>query len=47
MIENNEDYPGFRPWPFVTDRCKLTVSPGEDYSALFNLETNPDGLHNR
>lgn len=47
LVENDEDYLGLRVRTLVTDRYKLTVYPGEAYGELFDLEDDPDELHNR
>jgi len=47
IVENDEDYLGLRTRTYITDRYKLTVYPGEDYGELFDLEEDPDELHNR
>lgn len=47
VIENDEDYIGLRLRTYITDRYKLTVYPGKEYGELFDLDEDPDELHNR
>lgn len=47
IIENDEDYLGLRIRTYITDQYKLTVYPGKPYGELFDLEADPDELHNR
>ena len=47
IVDNGEDYLGLRIRTYITDRYKLTVYSGEDYGELFDLEEDPDELHNR
>jgi arylsulfatase len=47
IVENDEDYLGLRPRSLITDRYKLTVYPGRSYGELFDLDADPEELHNR
>lgn len=47
VVENDEDYLGERLRTLVTPRHKLTLYAGKPYGELFDLENDPDELHNR
>jgi arylsulfatase A-like enzyme len=47
VVENDEDYLGMRARSLVTDQHKLTVYEDEDYGELFDLDADPEELHNR
>lgn len=49
VVENDEDYLGLRARTLVTRNRKLTVYPseGENYGELFDLNDDPEELHNR
>lgn len=47
VVENDEDYLGLRLRTLITDQYKLTVYPNEDYGELFDLNADPEELHNR
>jgi len=46
VVENDEDYLGLRLRTLVTDRYQLTVYSGESYGELFDLEEDPNQVHN-
>jgi arylsulfatase A-like enzyme len=46
VIENDEDYLGLRLRTLVTERYQLTVYSGQDYGELFDLQEDPDQVHN-
>ena len=46
IIENDEDYLGQNLRTLITDRYKLTTYSHADYGELFDLEEDPDELHN-
>jgi arylsulfatase A-like enzyme len=47
VVENDEDYLGLRIRTLITDQHKLTVYSDEDYGELFDLDADPEELHNR
>jgi arylsulfatase A-like enzyme len=47
VVENDEDYLGQRIRTLITDQHKLTVYSDEDYGELFDLDADPEELHNR
>ncbi len=47
LIQNDEPFLGLRARTLVTRRYKLTLYVGQSYGELFDLETDPDELHNR
>jgi len=46
IVEDDEDYLGLRIRSYITDRYKLTIYPGEPYGELFDLQEDPEELHN-
>ncbi len=46
VIENDDPSTGFRPRTLVTQRYRLTVYPGTGDGELFDLQADPDELHN-
>ena len=46
VVENDEDYLGLRLRTLITERYQLTVYSGEDYGELFDLEEDPEQVHN-
>lgn len=46
LVENDEDYLGYRLRTLITDRQKLTIYPGQNFGELFDLENDPDELEN-
>lgn len=47
VVENDEDYLGLRARTLITDQHKLTFYSDEEYGELFDLDTDPEELHNR
>jgi len=47
VVENDEDYLGLKLRTLVTKRYKLTLYGGQPFGELFDLQTDPDELHNR
>jgi arylsulfatase A-like enzyme len=47
VVENDEDYLGLRARTLITDQHKLTVYPEKNYGELFDLDTDPEELHNQ
>ena len=46
LIEEDEDYLGFRMRTLVTDRYRLTAYSGQPYGELFDLRADPHEYHN-
>ena len=46
LVEMDEDYLGFKMRTLVTKRYRLTCYSGHPYGELFDLENDPDELHN-
>ncbi|HMJ08308.1 MAG TPA: sulfatase-like hydrolase/transferase [Pyrinomonadaceae bacterium] len=46
LIEEDEDYLGFRMRTLVNDRYRLTTYSGQPYGELFDLQEDPDEFHN-
>ena len=46
LVEMDEDYLGFKMRTLVTRRHRLTCYSGEEYGELFDLQEDPDELHN-
>ena len=46
IVENDEDYLGLRLRSYITDRYQLTLYAGQDWGELFDLQKDPDQLHN-
>ena len=46
IIEMDEDYLGFKMRTLVTNRYRLTCYSSQPYGELFDLENDPDELHN-
>jgi len=47
IVENDEEYLGYKIRTYITDRYKLTIYPGEEFGELYDLKEDPDELHNR
>jgi arylsulfatase len=47
IVENDEDYLGYKIRTYITDRYKLTIYPGEEFGELYDLKEDPDELRNR
>jgi arylsulfatase len=47
VVEMDEDYLGFKMRTLVTDRYRLTCYSEQTYGELFDLQEDPDELHNR
>ena len=46
LVEDDQDGLGFRLRTFVTDRYRLTAYSGQAYGELFDLQEDPQELHN-
>ncbi|MFH1927391.1 MAG: sulfatase-like hydrolase/transferase [Chloroflexota bacterium] len=46
LVENDEDYIGSDLRTVITERYKLTCYSGHDFGELFDLQEDPDELHN-
>jgi arylsulfatase len=46
LVEMDEDYLGFKMRTLVTRRYRITCYSGQSYGELFDLENDPDELHN-
>jgi arylsulfatase A-like enzyme len=46
VVEMDEDYLGFKMRTLVTKRYRLTCYSGQNYGELFDLQEDPDELHN-
>ena len=46
LVEMDEDYLGFKMRTLVTKRHRITCYSGHTYGELFDLEEDPDELHN-
>lgn len=46
VIENDSPTTGFQVRTLVTDRHRLSIYPGTEHGELFDLESDPDELHN-
>jgi arylsulfatase len=46
VIENDDPTCGFQVRTLVTDRYRLTIYPGTPHGELFDLQADPDELHN-
>ena len=47
LVEEDEDYLGFRMRTLVTGRYRLTAYSGQPYGELFDLQEDPHELWNR
>ena len=47
LVEDDQDYLGFRMRTLVTERYRLTVYSGRPYGELFDLREDPGELRNR
>lgn len=46
LVEEDEDYLGFRMRTLVTERYRLTAYSGQEYGELFDLQEDPDEYKN-
>ena len=46
IAENDEDHMGLRLRTLVTERYKITAYPGQPFGELFDLQEDPEELHN-
>lgn len=46
MVEDDQDDLGLRVRTLVTERYRLTVFAGQTHGELFDLQEDPDELHN-
>lgn len=46
VIENDDPTCGFQVRTLVTERYRLSIYPGTEHGELFDLESDPDELHN-
>jgi hypothetical protein len=47
MVEDDQDYLGFRMRTLITERYRLTAYSGQPYGELFDFQEDPQEFYNR